>query len=132
MTVDARKSDVLVKPAPLVGADELRTTDAGASSSNLANRMNNTITTTGVQKNRLPGWIGFPLAVVISFGLSAGLYSFVPDVAGYELATVSRSLNEPWQIAALLLWKLVELSIAWSSGLDCKELINKPCNTSPY
>jgi len=60
------------------------------------------------------------VALVLSLGLSAGLYSFVPDVAGYELATVSRSLNEPWQIGGLLAWKMAEIAIAWSAGLDCK------------
>ena len=73
------------------------------------------------QKTRLPSWFSFPVSLVLSLGLSAGLYSFVPDVAGYELATVSRSLNEPWQIGGLLAWKMAEIAIAWSAGLDCKD-----------
>lgn len=123
MTIDSNETEVIVEPAaPLVGANSVRAPgsalDASISpTSNLATKMN---TTVAAQKSRVPGWIGFPLAVIISFASSAGLYSYVPEIAGYELATVSRSLNEPWQIGGLLLWKLAEISIAWFFGLDCE------------
>lgn len=107
---------------PTLGADDLRTSsDVTASSisptTNLANKM---AVTSASQQNRLPVWLAFPLTVIIRFGLSAGLYGFVPEFAGYELATVSRSLNEPWQIGSFLAWRAAEIGIAFFAGLDCK------------
>lgn len=105
------------KSAPLVGADQVRTGHHAVASTS----PNSNLATS--QNSRLPGWIGFPLAALLSFGLSAGLYSFVPDFTGYELATVSRSLNEPWQIAGLLLWKFTAIAVIWTAGLDCKSSV---------
>lgn len=68
----------------------------------------------------LPEFIRFPLAVILALGSSAGLYSVAAQLTGFELATVSRTLDEPWQIGALLAWRVVELYVAWSSGFDCK------------
>ena len=74
--------------------------------------------------------IRFPLVAILSLGLSASLYSIVPDLAGFELATVSRSLNEPWQIGALLGWRVTELFVAWSFGLDCMYIRPTICTIS--
>ncbi|KAK4541398.1 hypothetical protein LTR36_007999 [Oleoguttula mirabilis] len=71
---------------------------------------------------RLPGWIRFPLAVLISFSLSALFYSLVADWAGVELAAVSREYEEEWQVGAVLAWKFAELCTAWYAGYDWKDL----------
>jgi len=67
-------------------------------------------------------WLRFPLAVVISLALSAVLHSNVPELAGYELATVSRTVDEPWQVLLLVGWRVFEIGVAWASGLDCENL----------
>lgn len=96
----------------LLAPSDLRDTPAVSSSPVMSTKK-------GSSATRLPGWIRFPLATLLSLGLSATLYSVVPEVAGFELATVSRSLNEPWHIGALLGWKVLELAVAWGAGYDC-------------
>lgn len=109
------------EPTRRLSANSLRTsTDITASNSPTSRLAANMASKSASQTSRLPSWIGFPLAVVVSLGLSASLYSVVPDLIGYELAAVSRTLDEPWAIGSLLGWKVSELAIAWSSGLDCK------------
>ncbi|KAI5251775.1 hypothetical protein E4T42_03994 [Aureobasidium subglaciale] len=66
----------------------------------------------------LPTWFAYPLSIVMAPALSALLYSFVPDIMGAPLAAVSRSLNEEWQIGALLTWRLLEITLGWVYGLD--------------
>lgn len=56
---------------------------------------------------------------ILSFGLSTVLHSVTAEISGFQLATASRALNEPWQIGALLGWKVVELATAWIAGYDC-------------
>jgi hypothetical protein len=75
------------------------------------------------QKKGLTTWIAYPLAILLSPGLSALLYSFVPDIMGAPLAAVSRSLNEPWQIGGLLAWRLVEITLGFVFGLDREWLL---------
>lgn len=73
-------------------------------------------------RSRVPGFIGFPLAVTLALGTSAGLYSAAAELTGFELSTVSRTLNEPWQIFALVAWRIAELYTFWVSGFDCEFL----------
>ena len=46
--------------------------------------------------------------------------SIVADGLGYELGSVSRSRNEPWQVAAYLGWKVAELAVGWYGKYDGK------------
>ena len=62
----------------------------------------------------------FPVAAIASLGLSAVLLEYVPQLTGYELATVSRRLHEPSWILALVGWRVFEIGVAWFGGLDCK------------
>ncbi|KAF2151052.1 hypothetical protein K461DRAFT_279824 [Myriangium duriaei CBS 260.36] len=69
-------------------------------------------------RSRIPGFVRFPIAVVLALGISAGLYSAAAELTGFELSTVSRSLDEPWQILALVGWRIAELFTYWASGFD--------------
>ena len=51
--------------------------------------------------------------------MSALLHSLTAEISGFQLATASRALNENWQIATLMGWKVIELSTAWIAGYDC-------------
>jgi hypothetical protein len=55
--------------------------------------------------SKLPRPIQFPLVVILSLSSSALLYSFAAEYTAGELATVSRSLNEWWQVGALVGWR---------------------------
>ncbi|KAI9658902.1 MAG: hypothetical protein M1821_001862 [Bathelium mastoideum] len=68
--------------------------------------------------SKLPAPTRFPLLTVLSLALSALLFSFVADSTGVELASMSRTLNEPWQAVAVLAWKVVELGVNWYLNFD--------------
>ncbi|CZT18622.1 uncharacterized protein RCC_04466 [Ramularia collo-cygni] len=72
--------------------------------------------------SRLPAAVRFPLAVLVSFGLSATLRSLTAELIGPELAAVSRDLTEGWQIGAMFAWKVAELAIAWYACYDYVDL----------
>ena len=55
--------------------------------------------------SKLPRPIQFPLVVILSLSSSALLYSFAADFTAGELAAVSRSLNEWWEVGALVSWR---------------------------
>jgi hypothetical protein len=55
--------------------------------------------------SKLPAPLRFPLLVVLSLSLSSLLYSFSATYTIGELASVSRSLNEWWEIGLLVGWK---------------------------
>jgi hypothetical protein len=112
-----RYDSTVVATAPLVDAETFRapserTAMAASSASPLDNAREKHAS------RRLPTWFAYPLSLILSPALSALLYSFVPDIMGAPLAAVSRSLNEEWQIGALLAWRLLEITLAWSAGLD--------------
>ncbi|THY36374.1 hypothetical protein D6D01_00469 [Aureobasidium pullulans] len=112
-----RYDSTVVATAPLVDADTFRApserTSMAASSASPLDIAHEKYASRG-----LPTWFAYPMSIIMSPALSAGLYSFVPDMMGAPLAAVSRSLNEPWQIGGLLAWRLLEITIGWSFGLD--------------
>lgn len=69
--------------------------------------------------SRVPPALRFPLLVLLSLGLSTLFRTWTSNYSGLELATASRSLQEPSQIGVLLGWKAVQLFIAWVAGYDC-------------
>lgn len=71
-----------------------------------------------IRASRLPRHLRFPLLVIISLSLSVAALSIVADGLGYELGSVSRSRNEPWQVAAYLGWKIAELAVGWYGKYD--------------
>lgn len=71
-----------------------------------------------IRASRLPRHLRFPLFVIISLSLNVAALSIVADGLGYELGSVSRSRNEPWQVAAYLGWKVAELAVGWYGKYD--------------
>jgi len=55
--------------------------------------------------SKLPGALRFPLVVVLNLFLSSLLYTFASEYTAEEYATVSRSLNEWYEVGALVAWK---------------------------
>jgi hypothetical protein len=58
-----------------------------------------------LRASKLPRLIQFPLVVILSLSSSALLYSLSAEYTAGELAAVSRSLNEWWEVGALVGWK---------------------------
>lgn len=58
-----------------------------------------------LRASKLPAPLRFPLLVILSLSLSSLLYSFAAEYTAGELASVSRSLNEWWEVGALVGWK---------------------------
>ena len=70
--------------------------------------------------SRVPVYLRLPLIIAISLGLSTLLRSFVADISGFQFAPASRdATHQPELVAALLGWKVIELSVAWVAGYDC-------------
>ena len=67
---------------------------------------------------KLPQTLRFPILVILSFSLSATAYSFAADATGYELAGVSRRINDSWRVGGFLFWKVCELAIGWYRDYD--------------
>lgn len=77
-----------------------------------------------LQPAKLSSALRFPSLVFLSFGLSLTLYSFVSRVTAGDLSTVSRSLNDWWEIAGLIGWKTIELAVGWWGNYDRKTCSN--------
>jgi hypothetical protein len=58
-----------------------------------------------LRASKLPPPIQFPLVVILSLSSSALLYSFAAEYTAGELATISRSLIEWWEVGALVGWR---------------------------
>ncbi|MCJ1255372.1 hypothetical protein MMC24_003188 [Lignoscripta atroalba] len=72
--------------------------------------------------SKLPAPLRFPLVVILSLTLSALLYSFTSEFTAGDLSSVSRSLNEWWQVSGLVGWKATELAIGWWGEYDSIDL----------
>ncbi|KAK5165897.1 uncharacterized protein LTR77_008821 [Saxophila tyrrhenica] len=68
--------------------------------------------------SRLPSAVRFPLLVMLSFSLSTLIHTFTAEWSGLQLATASRKLDDPLQIAGVLGWKVVQLGVGWVAGYD--------------
>ena len=71
--------------------------------------------------SKFPPQVRFPLLVVLSLTISSLLYSLVSPFTRGDLATVSRSRDNWWEIAALLGWKGTQLAVGWYGGFDSKD-----------
>lgn len=88
-----------------------------------------------IPSRALPALIRFPLLALVSLSLHTFLYSFVAPLSDYELSSVSRTLNEAWQPAAFLGYKILELAVGWWMRFDCKApspSAHRPAYFSPY
>ncbi|KAI9809500.1 MAG: hypothetical protein M1827_006806 [Pycnora praestabilis] len=71
-----------------------------------------------VTTSKLPNAMRFPLLAILSLSFSSLLYTLAADFAVGELAGVSRSLNEWWEVLGLVGWRIVELGVGWYGGYD--------------
>lgn len=64
-----------------------------------------------LRASKLPRHVQFPLVVILSLVSSALFYSFAAGYTAGELATVSRSITEWWEVGALVGWRTSGLLI---------------------
>lgn len=69
-------------------------------------------------ESTLPGTLHFPVLVVFSWTLSAALYTVASSFTAGDLSSVSRRLDDWWQVVGLIVWKTVKLAIGWWGGYD--------------
>jgi hypothetical protein len=79
------------------------------------------------QQSKLPRVVRFPLLVVLNLSLSALLYSITSDITTGDLALVSKTYNEWWQVTGLVGWKALELAVGWWGHYDGKKQ-RRACN----
>ncbi|KAB2571784.1 hypothetical protein DBV05_g9559 [Lasiodiplodia theobromae] len=72
---------------------------------------------------RLPGFVRFPLLIVLSLTTSLSLLSAASGFIDPQLREVSRSSNEDVRVLSSIAWKLTELSLAWFGNFDDIDLI---------
>lgn len=68
--------------------------------------------------SNVPQLLQFPLLVVTSLTLSAALYSVASVFTSGDLSSVSRSLDDWWEVAGLIGWKTAELAVGWWGEYD--------------
>ena len=71
-----------------------------------------------IPDSKLPSFIRFPLVVITSLSLSSLVYTLAGQYFASDLGKPSRSLTDPLEIAALLAFRAVELSIGWYGDYD--------------
>ena len=73
-----------------------------------------------ISNRKVPALLRFPLLVLLNLSLSALFYSLASGVTAGDLSTVSRSINDWWEVAGLLAWKASELAAGWWGQYDGK------------
>jgi hypothetical protein len=58
-----------------------------------------------IRPSKIPVILRFPLVVTLSLTLSALLYSFAAEYTSGDLAKVSRTLDQWWQVSVLVGWR---------------------------
>ncbi|KAA6407937.1 MAG: hypothetical protein FRX48_08288 [Lasallia pustulata] len=71
-----------------------------------------------ISTTMLPAALRFPLLVLFSLTLSSIFYTLSSAFTAGDLSSVSRSLNEWWEVAGLVAWKTTELAIGWWGEYD--------------
>ena len=64
------------------------------------------------------GTLHFPALVLLSLTLSATLYTVASNFTAGDLSSVSRRLDDWWEVAALVGWKTAQLAVGWWGGYD--------------
>ncbi|RHZ48638.1 uncharacterized protein CDV56_103783 [Aspergillus thermomutatus] len=72
------------------------------------------------QLRRVPSPVRFLLVVFNSLLLSSVLFTMTSSVTLGELGRVSKHLEGWWEVGGLMLWKAVEVGLAWILGFDGK------------
>jgi hypothetical protein len=70
--------------------------------------------------DQLSPWARYGLVVLSSLILSSILFTATTGFTIANLSHVSRRREAPWEAAALLAWRAVELGLAWVVGFDGK------------
>lgn len=68
--------------------------------------------------SKIPTLLRFPLLVLSSLTLSSALYTFASHFTAGDLSSVSRSIDDWWQVAGLIGWKTAELAVGWWGEYD--------------
>lgn len=58
-----------------------------------------------IRPSKIPRLLQFPLVALLSLTLSSLLYSITSEYTAADIASVSRSLDQWWEVVALLLWR---------------------------
>lgn len=76
---------------------------------------------------KVPTVLRFPLLVLFSLTLSSVLYTAASSFTAGDLSSVSRSIDDWWQVAGLIGWKTTELAVGWWGEYDSEHSKNR-CN----
>ncbi|KAH8793014.1 hypothetical protein F5882DRAFT_399215 [Hyaloscypha sp. PMI_1271] len=74
-----------------------------------------------IRPSKIPPLLRLPLLVLLSLTFSSMLYSFTSSQTA-DLASVSRSLDQWWQVGALVGWRIFELGLGWYGNYDGYDL----------
>ena len=68
--------------------------------------------------SKLPAQLRFPLLVLMTWTLFGTLWSTISPFMAGDLATVSRSRDDWWNIVGLMVWKAALVAVGWYGGYD--------------
>lgn len=82
--------------------------------------------------SKIPEFLLFPTLVVLSLTISSALYSVASVFTEGDLSTVSRSLDDWWEVVGLIGWRIVVLAFGWWGEYDSAQLslIEENCSLS--
>ncbi|KAI9822007.1 MAG: hypothetical protein M1832_003179 [Thelocarpon impressellum] len=66
----------------------------------------------------IPRQLRFPLLVTLSLAISSILFSVSARYTVGDLGSVSRRLDDWWEVAGLIAWRTTELGLGWWSSYD--------------
>lgn len=72
--------------------------------------------------SKVPEFLLFPTLVVLSLTISSALYSVASVFTIGDLSSVSRSLDDWWEVAGLIGWRIVVLAFGWWGEYDSAQL----------
>lgn len=67
---------------------------------------------------KIPSPARFGLLVLSSLVLSSALFTLTSPITVGDLSTVSKHLENWWEVGGLIAWKAVELGLVWIAGFD--------------
>ncbi|PWY84596.1 hypothetical protein BO94DRAFT_105708 [Aspergillus sclerotioniger CBS 115572] len=68
--------------------------------------------------------VRFSLAVFSSLALSSTLFTLTTGITLGELGSVSKHLETWWEVGGLMVWKAVEVGLAWILGFDGRDVLS--------
>lgn len=75
-----------------------------------------------LSSSKVPGFLLFPTLVVLSLTISSALYSVASVFTVGDLSSVSRSLDDWWEVVGLIGWRIVVLAFGWWGEYDSAQL----------